>query len=107
MIDQPNRPLHLPPVPETSEIEWPNPPQPIEVDQAVFLAARLRETLAEAANLRHTVAELQAENARLRANAAQTEINQLEADYNVGSGTVLQKRPDGTYWRLPVQSRQG
>ena len=69
----------------------------------VFLAARLRETLAESANLRDLVADLQKENARLRANEAQAEINGLDSEFNVGQGTVLQKRPDGTYWRIPPE----
>lgn len=79
-------------------------PQPEQVGPEVFLAARLRETLAEAANLRQLVAELQVENARYKAQLAQKEIDSLDKDFGVGQGTVLQKKPDGTVWRLPVQA---
>ena len=86
-----------------------DPDAPVQVDRAVFLAARLRETLADAANLRNLVAELQKELATMRAGAAQAEIDRLDQDYDVGSGTVLHSRPDGTFWRIPksvIQQQQ-
>lgn len=91
----------------------PAPPQltsqhelPVQVDAAVFLAAQLREVLAEAANLRTLVAELQTVNAQLRAQTTQVRVAQLDEIYKVGSGTILQARPDGTYWRLPQSAVQ-
>ena len=84
------------------------PEGPLQVDAAVFLAARLRESISEGANLRQLVADLQTELARLKAKLDQTEIERLDAAYNVGSGTILQARPDGTYWRIPKSAlRQG
>ena len=77
------------------------PEGPVQVDAAVFLAARLRESVTEAANLRTLVAELQTELARLRAQADQVEISKLDSTYNVGAGSILQARTDGTYWRIP------
>lgn len=81
----------------------PTEPSPVQVEESVFLAARLRETLAEAANLRQLVAELQLENSRLRAAQDQAEINNLDSTYDVGAGTRLLRRQDGTYWRLPKE----
>jgi hypothetical protein len=78
----------------------------VQVDASVFLAARLRETMAEAANLRTLVAELQTELARTRAQLDQVEINSLDSTYNVGKGSILQRRPDGTYWRIPKSALQ-
>jgi hypothetical protein len=83
-----------------------DPNAPTQVDASVFLAARLREVTAEAANLRTLVADLQAELARMKASAAQAEIDRLDQVYNVGSGTILQKREDGTYWRIPREAIQ-
>jgi hypothetical protein len=101
-------PADAPPQEVVPQVEAPTPEAtapavPVQVGKEVFLAARLRETLAESANLRDLVADLQKENARLRANEAQTEINGLDAEFNVGQGTILQKRPDGTYWRIPKE----
>ncbi len=79
---------------------------PVQVDASVFLAARLREVTAEAANLRSLVADLQVELARMKALAAQVEIDRLDQTYNVGSGSILQARSDGTYWRLPRSAVQ-
>jgi hypothetical protein len=62
--------------------------------------------VAEAANLRTLVAELQTELARVRAQLDQNEIDALDSAYNVGKGSVLQKRPDGTYWRIPKSALQ-
>ena len=76
-----------------------DPNTPVQVDASVFLAARLREVTAEAANLRMLVADLQSELARMKANEAQIEIDRLDQVYKVGNGTVLQKRDDGTFWR--------
>jgi len=90
------------PAPDTQEnVASVTPEGPTQVDAAVFLAARLREAVTEAANLRTLVAELQTELARLRAQADQAEINRLDSTYNVGAGSILQARPDGTYWRIP------
>ena len=86
--------------------EAPAPDVPIQVDKSVFLAARLREMIAEAANLRSLVAELQKENATLRAQVAQAEIDKLDQEYDVGNGTILQARQDGTYWRVPRSALQ-
>lgn len=90
-----------------------DPKEPVQVEQEVFLAARLRETLAELANLRDHNADLltelgilRKENAKFKASVAQIEINKLDADFNVGQGTVLQRRPDGTYWRVPTATIQ-
>jgi len=86
------------------QVEAPEAPAvPVQVGKEVFLAARLRETLAESANLRDQVANLLKENAGLRANEAQTEINGLDKEFDVGQGTILQKRADGTYWRIPPE----
>jgi hypothetical protein len=79
---------------------------PVQVDASVFLAARLRETMAEAANLRTLVAELQTALAHTKAQLDQNEIDALDSAYNVGKGSILQKRPDGTYWRLPNSTLQ-
>lgn len=81
-------------------------PQPTQVTEATFMAARLRESLAEAANLRQMVADLQVENAGLRAKQAQAEIAQLDKAYQVGQGTMLVGKADGTFWRLPKQPQQ-
>jgi hypothetical protein len=62
--------------------------------------------LAEAANLRALVADLQKVNSDMRAQMAQAEINRLDAEYNVGDGTILQAKPDGTFWRLPKSAIQ-
>jgi hypothetical protein len=75
------------------------PSNQIQVDVAVFLAARLRELTVEAANLRIAVADLQGEIARLKANKAQIEIDNLDNTYNIKNNTTLQKRQDGTYWK--------
>jgi len=77
--------------------------QPTQVTEATFLAARLREALAEAANLRQAVADLQVENSKLRAVTVQVEIDKLEKTYQVGRGTTLVGKADGTYWRMPQQ----
>lgn len=89
------------------------PAVPVQVDQATFMAARLRETLAELANLRDynadllsELAALRKENAAFKASAAQAEIDRLDQEYDVGKGTILQKRPDGTYWRIPREALQ-
>jgi hypothetical protein len=42
----------------------------------------------------------------MRAQMAQAEINRLDAEYNVGDGTILQAKPDGTFWRLPKSAIQ-
>lgn len=102
-----NTPQELPQEVVTQvEPEAPGPAVPVQVDRATFLAARLREALATEANLRDAIANLQKENARLRAIQAQGEIDGLDAEFNVGQGTVLQKRPDGTYWRIPQEMLQ-
>jgi len=106
-------PFNQPPVPPAPAPEAPAPvPEaaaaeaPEQVGPEVFLAARLRETMAEAANLRTLVAELQTDLARLRAQMDQSEINALDSTYNVGKGSILQRRPDGTYWRIPKSALQ-
>jgi len=102
----PQAPAPEAPAAEASEVpatEAPTPVVPVQVDRATFLAARLREMLAESANLRDLVADLQKENARFRANEAQSEINSLDQEFNVGQGTILQRRPDGTFWRIPPE----
>lgn len=114
LMHQPPMPPAQPPVPQEgapdastdAEEAQPAPwqqPQPVQVTEATFLAARLREALAESANLRQLVADLQVENSKLRAKQAQAEIDQLDATYKVGQGTVLVGKADGTYWRLPKQ----
>lgn len=117
---QDSNPMHQPPGPQLLPQEGATPPAPAaaaapapqmppgatQVHEATFLAARLREALAESANLRQMVADLQAENARMRAAQAQAEIEQLDKAHNVGKGTMLVKKADGTYWRLPNQQAQ-
>jgi len=95
--------------PGTPEI--PGSAVPTQVDRATFLAARLRELLAEAANLRDhnadllsEVGSLRKENSNYKAGLAQAEINGLDEEYDVGKGTILQKRQDGTYWRIPREA---
>ena len=85
----------------------PAAPQAQQVEEKVFLAARLRESLAELANWRQTAAELQLENSQLKARLAQAEIQRLDATYDVGKGTMLVGKEDGTFWRLPKQQQQG
>jgi hypothetical protein len=93
-------------VPQTEKPAVAPPPVPVQVERVVFLAARLRELLATEANLRTLVAELQSENALFRAKQSQSEIDGLEAEFDVGEGTVLQKRPDGSVWRIPPELLQ-
>ena len=85
---------------ETGPVVEPEP-QPVQVPDAVFLAARLRQSLLENAELKKLVAELQGELVTLRAKLTQEEVAKLDRDYQIGAGTVLQARTDGTYWRLP------
>ena len=90
----------------TPEPTAPVVPEAVQVDRAVFLAARLREVIASEANLRDEVANLLKENAQFRAIQAQREIDVLDSEFDVGKGTILQKRPDGTYWRIPEAAIQ-
>ncbi|MGD9725423.1 MAG: hypothetical protein AB7L09_03455 [Nitrospira sp.] len=108
-----SNPMYQPPLPpmETTGAATPSPapwqqPQPVQVTEATFLAARLRESLAEAANLRQLVAELQLENSRLRAKAVQDEIDRLDKDHKIGQGSLLVSKADGTYWRMPQPQSQ-
>ena len=78
-----------------------DPSSPIQVNVAVFQAARLREVTVEAANLRILAANLQGEVAQLKANKAQIEIEDLDKMYNIKNDTILQKHHDGTYWQVP------
>lgn len=114
LADPPAPPADKPPVDEPpAEVQAPGTAVPVQVDHATFLAARLRETLAELANLRDQNADLlsevgalRKENAKYKANLAQAEIDRLDEEFDVGQGTILQKRKDGTYWRLPREALQ-
>ena len=79
---------------------------PVQVDKATFLAARLREALSEVARLREILGELQVENGRLRAETLKVEIGKIDEEFDVGQGTILQARSDGTYWRVPRSAVQ-
>ena len=94
--------LHQPPMPRIDFTSTaPDISGPVQVSEATFLAAQLREALTDAANLRHQVAELQVEIVRLHTRAAQVEINRLDKTYGIGEGTVLVGKTDGTFWRVP------
>lgn len=73
---------------------------PIQVDRSVFLAAQLRESLREVGILQARVATLQAENAELRKLIIQSELVKLDQEFQLDDGMVLQRREDGTYWRM-------
>ena len=113
-MNQPTLPTESTPPAIPSEAPLPAAPAgPVQVDKATFLAARLREVIAEAANLRTANADLlsevgalRKENANYKANIDQAEIDGLDAEYDVGKGTILQKRKDGTYWRIPREALQ-
>lgn len=94
---------------ETTTPPAPNAPsgsaRPVQVDRSVFMAARLREALAEVVSLRALVANLQKENFDLKAQQTQSQVDALDKEFDVGPGSVLQQRTDGTCWRLPPRSR--